>query len=87
MTWPDGPLDGSCETVPVDLGLPVPDTGEPICGHITGVDAGTWGHAATWTCVGCLLPDGRDRALSLYEAVGVPEGTIPSWQIYADVGG
>jgi hypothetical protein len=87
MTWPDGARDGSCESIPVDVGLYLPDATETVCGHVTGVDAGTWGHEAVWTCVGCLLPDSRDRALSLYEAVGVPEGTTPAWQIYADVGG
>ncbi len=86
-TWPDGALDGSCESVPVTLGLALPDMQETICGHITGSAAGQWAHAVTWTCVGCLLPNDRDRSLSLYEAVGVPEGTIPVWQVFADVGG
>ena len=88
--WPEGAPaghDGSCESVPVDLGIALPETSETVCGHTTGADTGTWGHAATWTCLGCLLPDSRDRALSLYEAVGVAPGTTPAWQIYADIGG
>jgi uncharacterized membrane protein YidH (DUF202 family) len=37
--------------------------------------------ALRWT------PDDRDRSLSLYVEVGVTAGSVPVWQILADVGG
>lgn len=84
--WPSGTFDGACEPRvigTVDLG-PIEET---VCGHTIGFDTGTWAHEADWTCVGCILPDDRNRSLSLYIAVGVPEGTVPEWDVYADVGG
>jgi hypothetical protein len=58
-----------------------------LCNHIAATDTAAWGRAVTWTCRGCLLPDDRDRELSLYVAVGVPQGTVPAWAISADLGG
>lgn len=85
--WPEGEFDGPCEPTPVTLSLVDPGTEEVLCGHIESAEVGTWAHAVTWTCEGCLLPDDRERALSLYVAVGVPAGAVPVWQISADVGG
>lgn len=85
--WPDGAFDGSCEPMTVSLSFVDPGTEEVLCGHIEASDVDSWARAVTWTCQGCLLPDDRDRALSLYVAVGVPAGTVPVWTISADVGG
>jgi hypothetical protein len=58
-----------------------------ICGHLEATEPAPWTSAITWTCRGCLLPDDADRAIDLYVTIGVPEGTVPTWDIYADVGG
>lgn len=86
-SWPDGDFDGTCRSTPVSLDLVDPGTEVTMCGHIDAVPTGTWGRSVTWTCEGCLVPDDRDRTLSLYVAVGVAAGTIPTWDIFADVGG
>jgi hypothetical protein len=63
------------------------DGEETVCGRTTGrIDAATWSQTVTWTCVGCLLPDDLDRAIALDQFVAVPAGTIPRWEIYADLG-
>ena len=85
--WPDGAFDGSCEPMTVSLPFVDPGTEEVLCGHVESSDVDGWARAVTWTCQGCLLPDDRDRALSLYVAVGVPAGTVPVWTIFAEVGG
>ena len=84
--WPSGEFDGSCEPQLVPTSLAGPAIEESLCGHIYGFDTGTWAHAVNWSCVGCLLPDDRDRSLSLYVSVGVQEGTVPEWDVYADFG-
>lgn len=86
-SWPDGVFDASCEPMRVGLSLNLPDIEETLCGHINARDVAAWGHIVTWTCEGCLLPSDRDRSLSLYEEVGVAEGTVPSWEVFADLGG
>jgi hypothetical protein len=58
-----------------------------ICGHVEGVaDDGTWTETVTWKCIGCVLPESRNRAPSLFTAVALPQGTLPRWEVYADVG-
>jgi hypothetical protein len=84
--WPKGTYDGACgpQVIGTMFLSPIEET---VCGHTIGFDTGIWAHEVDWTCVGCLLPDERNRSLSLYIAVGVPEGTVPEWDVYADVGG
>ncbi len=85
--WPDGVFDGPCKQVDVSLG-PGPVTPETLCGRTTGTTStGHWSHTVTWTCVGCLFPDHANRAVTLDEFVAVPAGTIPTWEIFADLGG
>ena len=86
--WPSGEFDGSCRPEPVSIAAAGPGVQETLCGHIVGTDVGvgTWARAATWTCVGCLLPDDSDRSLSLYVMVGVAAGTVPEGDVYADFG-
>jgi hypothetical protein len=87
-TWPDGEFDATCEPTLVDIDPSEPGIYETLCGHITAEDPDPGTHVVTWTCEGCLLPSQRDRALSLYETVGVAEGTAPpTWEIFADLGG
>jgi hypothetical protein len=85
--WPDGDFDGSCRQIDVTLQLAQGPIPVDVCGHTSGSDTEGWGHRATWTCEGwCLIPGQDDRALNLFVWVGVAEGTIPSWDIYADLG-
>ena len=91
-SWPDGEFDGRCEEVKVSLG-PGPDSGavpvETLCARTAGsTTAGRdeWSQRVTWTCVGCLIADHKDRAIALHEWLAVPAGTVPSWEIFADLG-
>jgi hypothetical protein len=84
--WPSGEFDGTCEPEPVTVMGLEPGTAETLCGHIAASDSDGWTRSVTWTCQACLLPDGRDWALSLYEWVGVAQGSVPSWQVFADFG-
>lgn len=87
-TWPNEDISGPCRQVDIDLQFLQEPHVEDVCGRTTGRDTDTWGHSTTWTCEGlCILPGHADRALSLYVAVGVPSGTIPAWDIFADLGG
>ena len=85
--WPKGLITGACQTVPVDLmGLQVPGLGE-VCGRTEGETShGPWFHAVTWTCEQCLLPDDATRPMTLVNSVGVPKGTVPSWDLFIDAG-
>lgn len=86
-SWPFGEFDAACQSVPVTLEFADPGTEATLCGHIAALETSEWGRAVRWTCEGCLIPDDLDRSLSLYVAVGVTAGTVPSWDIFADVGG
>jgi hypothetical protein len=87
--WPLDRYDGECASMEV-TGLPVPQPGPlygDLCGQTVGdVDQVNWVQTVTWRCVGCLIPDDRDRALTMYQAVAVPEGAWPAWEVYADIG-
>ena len=86
MNWPRGVFEGPCQQVEVSFG-PGPVEVEDICGRTTGSDGREpWSYRVTWTCVECLVPDREDRAISLHQWLAVPQGTIPTWEIYADLG-
>jgi hypothetical protein len=90
-SWPEGTYDGACEitTVGEAAGIADPPTQETLCGRTTVImtrTPGEWSQRVTWTCQGCLLADHDTRGISLYEFVGVPEGTVPAWEIFADLG-
>lgn len=86
--WPEGDFEGPCRQTEVHLLLLGDPTVADVCGHTTGRDVDSWGHSATWTCESwCLIPSHDDRALSLYVLVGVADGTIPTWDIFAELGG
>jgi hypothetical protein len=89
--WPTGTFTGPCQDVPVDMMVPLQPIGtETLCGHLTaGPDAGpgsSWSQRVTWTCERCLLSDDATRPISLYTEVGVPEGSLPVWDLFADGG-
>jgi hypothetical protein len=84
--WPVGRFDGSCQQFPVPFGEGVIDAAT-LCSRTEGsTDVEDWSHVVTWLCVGCLLPDHANREIALYEQVAVSPGTVPSWEIYADIG-
>jgi hypothetical protein len=85
--WPEGPYEGPCRDVPVELHWGGPGTSDTICGLTEGrTDQVAWSHRVTWTCVDCLIPDHANRAISLHEFLAVPAGTVPTWEIFADLG-
>lgn len=91
-TWPEGTFEGPCGSLTVGMaaGVSRSMTTEEICGRTTSVEtpgAGGWSLRTTWTCEGCLFASHDTRPIALYEFVGVPEGTVPSWEISADLGG
>jgi len=88
-TWPDGEIDGDCRAVGVNLsGAAEPLPAETVCGRTTArTDTQTWSHRVDWTCASCLLADHANRAFDLYDFVAVAEGTVPTWELYADLGG
>lgn len=84
--WPKDVYDGPCQTVDVSF-LGGRALQETLCGRTTGTTNKTdRSQLVTWTCVGCLVPDHADRAIALEQSVGVREGTIPGWEIFADIG-
>jgi hypothetical protein len=84
--WPDWVFEGPCQPVEVSLGV-VPTPSEELCGRTEGAtNTEDWSHRVTWTCVGCLIPDHAMRAIALHELVGVAPGTVPAWEIFADLG-
>jgi hypothetical protein len=86
LTTPRGVYEGPCEQVPTSVG-PGPIEPETICGRtVGGAGRAPWSQLVTWTCMSCLIPDHQDRALSLHQWVAVPQATIPTWEIFADLG-
>jgi hypothetical protein len=87
-SWPNTTYAGECQDLTVDL-MPISQFGaDTVCGRTVGVaDHGAWTATVTWTCERCLLPDDSTRGISLYNVVGVPEGTLPSWRLFAEAGG
>ena len=83
-TWPDGRYDGPCRQV--DARTMFESVPETVCGRTVGTTEAPWTQRATWTCPGCFIPDHADRALTLRQLVAVPEGTVPSWELFADLG-
>ncbi len=84
--WPESIYDGPCGSVPQPAFVGA-QTAETLCGRTAGVtDFTDWSHRATWTCVGCLIPDQATRSIALVESVAVVERTAPTWEIFADLG-
>jgi hypothetical protein len=86
--WPDGIFEGPCRQESVSLLVPMAALGESdVCGRTDGhADWETWSHRLTWTCEGCLVPGPDTRGLSMDVVVGVAEGTIPRWDLFASLG-
>jgi hypothetical protein len=87
--WPDDTFEEACREVAVSLGGIV-RTLQPewLCGRTTGrTNTEDWSHRVTWTCVGCLVPGHESRGIVLYNFVAVPAGSVPAWEIQADLGG
>ena len=87
--WPDGTYEGACRQERVHMLVPLTALAtEYVCGYTVGrIDVEDWSHRVTWRCEGCLLPDATTRGFGLYNVVGVPVGTIPTWDLFADAGG
>jgi hypothetical protein len=86
--WPDGTYEGACGKEPVNLLVPLAALGEDdVCGRTEAhLGAGHWSHALTWTCEDCLFANSDTRGIAMYAVVGMPEGSIPTWDLFADAG-
>jgi hypothetical protein len=87
-SWPDGMYEGACRQEPVGMLVPLialaPDD---ICGRTEGhANASNRSAVLSWTCDGCLVPDGSTRGVSMYAVVGGPAGDVPSWDRFANGG-
>ena len=92
-SWPsDGTWEDPCTQVVPDVsGYPGVLPREWICANTTGSSQGDAmangpQQSAVWTCVRCLLPTHDDRSVVLYQFVSVPEGGVPAWDVYGDLG-
>jgi hypothetical protein len=92
-SWPsDGTVGDPCAQVVPDLfGYPGDLPPETICPNTTGSSRGDAvangpEQSVVWTCVRCLLPTHDDRSVILYQFVSVPEGRVPAWDVYGDLG-
>jgi len=86
--WPTGRYEGPCRDVPVHLMPFLQDLSvDSICGRTEGdSDHARWTHQVSWSCERCLLPDDATRAVDLYNEVAVPQGTLPTWDLFAGGG-
>jgi hypothetical protein len=86
--WPDGTYEGGCRQEPVSLLVPMSAlAADDICGRTEAhLDFDHWSHDVVWTCEGCLIPDSDTRGVALYTVVGMPAGTVPSWDLFANGG-
>jgi hypothetical protein len=83
--WPTGTIEGPCELRDVTLGgYDGTLQGAHVCGKTVGeLEGATWSHTVTWTCE-CVPGEQVDRGFDSYLWLGVPAGTIPSWDLYAE---
>jgi hypothetical protein len=84
--WPDSVIEGPCRQLDVQLGVG-PVQQETLCGRTAGASSSEgWSHTVTWTCEVCPDADHADRSIALQEFIGVAAGTVPTWEIFADLG-
>jgi hypothetical protein len=92
--WPSGVLDGPCRTTAVEGmnfltdGDMTNDVAEDVaCGRTTAATSdGGRRHWVIWTCAACGADEASGRQIAIREIVGSPEGSVPTWEIYAELG-
>jgi hypothetical protein len=87
--WPDTTYDGPCQDTTTDLGIFDPaNPSVTVCGQTTALadSSDPESTGVEWTCAGCLLPMSTTQEILVTEAVAVPEGRSPIWDLYADIG-
>lgn len=86
QTWPVGVHDGACDEQVVTDGSGE-GAPEEICGRTVATsDYADLSNGVTWFCVGCLIPNHGSVPVTLHQEVGVPQGTVPNWEIFGDLG-
>lgn len=89
-TWPDQSYDGGCGQVPVTGPMTMTGVSMTVdaCDRTTVDDSGfaTGSVSLTWVCTHCLLPVSGSRGIGLGLWVDVPQGALPAWDFYADIG-
>lgn len=92
--WPSGVLDGLCRTTAVegmnfltDGDMTNDVAADVACGRTTAATSdGGRRHWVIWTCAACGADEASGRQIAIREIVGSPEGSAPSWEIYAELG-
>jgi len=86
--WPDGTYAGGCRKEPVSLPVPLFDlAADDVCGRtVARRDFDHWSHQLAWTCDGCMIPGSDTNGVSMYTVVGMAEGMVPSWDVFANAG-
>lgn len=86
--WPDGIYEGPCRQETVSMLVPMSAlTRADVCGRTEGhLEVGARSHRVVWLCEGCLFPGSDMRGLGIYSVVGMPEGMIPNWDVFAEIG-
>lgn len=93
--WPAGVADGPCRIVDVEgmgdvLGGEAPNevTQEALCGRTIATKvAGARVHRVIWTCVACAPTEPGGRPIAIHELVVSKQSVVPTWEIYAELGG
>jgi hypothetical protein len=92
--WPKGVLDGPCRVGEVEgmnvllNGHKTNDVEQDVtCGRTTSVRLHGWQtHQVIWTCATCGADEPTGRQIAIREVIGVREGTVPTWTVYAQLG-
>lgn len=92
--WPSGVLDGPCRSAAVE-GMDFLTNGEMThdvandlaCGRTTAaLEDGGQRHWVIWTCASCGADQVQGRQVAIRELVATEQRSVPSWQVYAELG-
>lgn len=92
--WPSGVLDGPCRSAAVE-GMNFLTNGDMTndvatdfaCGRTIAARADAWQrHWVVWTCAACGADQASGRQIAIRQLTGTAEGSVPSWQIHAELG-
>jgi hypothetical protein len=91
--WPSGVLDGPCHATAVtgmdfltDDHETHDEASDLACGRTTGAVTNDGRQWAIWTCAACGAEEAAGRQVAMRQLAATTERSVPSWQVYADVG-
>jgi len=93
--WPEGVLGGPCRIASVegmnfltDGSATHDEVDDVACGRTTARRTDGWRrHSVIWTCAACGATDPSGRQIAVRELVGTRQGSVPTWAVYAELGG